>query len=305
MQNVDIETAKAAKASDRKALAILAFENACRDPEFSNWRGVAELLRLALPASKAKAVAAVETDSRFAPWAEYDIPQSVSNKRLGRSPVIVVTFADGETVRCPAVSLPGKAINIGRGLRIAFAYYRARIAWKAARAYIADGECVDVPELVSISCEATGADYDPADCNARTAAQRAGTFSLGDTVRDATARALPGSSGDGSLTHGDYIAATFKLAASRLRLSRMTDETDARNLALSIEAFELRLTGMSQLQIIAKQSDDAHAKRKAETAKPVPPPSHKPPSRFLNSSHLSLVHTERVPVTPSCVLRVA
>lgn len=173
MHTVNIETAKAAKAPDRKALAILAFENACRDPDFSNWRAVAELLRLALPATKAKAV---ETDSRFAPWADYVI--SDKTKLKGKSPVIVVQFADGETVRAPAVSLLGKAVNIGRGLRIAFAYYRARIAYKAAKAGCEYSDCVAIPDIVSVTCDVTGAEYDAADCNDRTAAARAGTFSL-------------------------------------------------------------------------------------------------------------------------------
>lgn len=52
MQHIDLNAAKAAKASDRRALAILAYDNAMADPAGANWRGVAELLRLALPATR-------------------------------------------------------------------------------------------------------------------------------------------------------------------------------------------------------------------------------------------------------------
>lgn len=127
MQNIDLTAAKAAKATDRRALAILAYDNATADPAGANWRGVAELLRLAMPAVKAKP-AAIETatDSRFAQWADYDIPQSAT-KRLGKSPIVVISFADGEIVRVPAVSLPGKPVNIGRAVRVAESFYQGRI----------------------------------------------------------------------------------------------------------------------------------------------------------------------------------
>jgi hypothetical protein len=126
MQHIDLNAAKAAKASDRKSLAILAYDNATASPADANWRGVAELLRLALPNSKAKAET-LETDSRYAPWADYPIPHNAGGKRLGKSPVCVVTFADGEVVRVPAVSLPGKAVNIGRALRVAVSFYHGRV----------------------------------------------------------------------------------------------------------------------------------------------------------------------------------
>jgi hypothetical protein len=176
MQNIDLNAAKAAKASDRKALAILAYDNASADPENANWRGVAELLRLALPASKAKAET-VATDSRYATWADYEIPQNASGKRLGKSPVVIVTFADGEIVRAPAVSLPGKAVNIGRALRVARSFYQGRIVALVneyaplhgfSRVSVTDSEFVatiPVPAVVSCVCETTGAEYDPAACS--------------------------------------------------------------------------------------------------------------------------------------------
>ncbi|WBU27569.1 hypothetical protein OOZ54_12780 [Rhodopseudomonas palustris] len=128
MQPVNPESVRAAKASDRKALAIIAYDNACADPQSANWRAVADMLRLALPATRtAKTAAPTSEPSRFAPWSDYSV-NSVSCKRLGKSPIVVVTFADGEIVRAPAVSLPGKPINIGRALRVASAFYEGRIA---------------------------------------------------------------------------------------------------------------------------------------------------------------------------------
>jgi hypothetical protein len=175
MQHVDLKAAKAAKASDRKSLAILAYDNACQDPSSANWRGVADLLRLALPNTKAKAIE-TPADSRYAQWADYSIPQSAGGKRLGKSPVVVVTFADGETVRAPAVSLPGKPVNIGRALRVAVSYYQGRIVARynaliahdyCERLSVCDSEFVatiPVPAVVSAICETTGAEYDPAAC---------------------------------------------------------------------------------------------------------------------------------------------
>lgn len=186
MQNIDLTAAKAAKATDRRALAILAYDNATADPAGANWRGVADLLRLALPNTKAKA-AAIETDSRFAQWADYPIPHNASGKRLGKSPVVIVTFADGETVRAPAVSLPGKPVNIGRAVRVAESFYQGRIVarcnadltaagylgnrWDSSemRLSVTDPEAVShirIPAVVSAVCETTGAEYSPDDCNA-------------------------------------------------------------------------------------------------------------------------------------------
>jgi hypothetical protein len=179
MQHIDLNAAKAAKASDRKTLAILAYDNATASPADANWRGVAELLRLALPNSKAKAET-LETDSRYAPWADYPIPHNAGGKRLGKSPVCVVTFADGEVIRVPAVSLPGKAVNIGRALRVAVSFYHGRIVARVNdcieafeigtnRVSVTDSEFTSrlpVPAVVSAICETTAAEYDPAACSA-------------------------------------------------------------------------------------------------------------------------------------------
>ncbi len=178
MQNIELDlmAAKHLKANSRRSLAIRAYDNATADPAGANWRGVAELLRLALPATKAKADTTA-TESRFAQWADYPIPHNAGGKRLGKSPVVIVTFADGETVRAPAVSLPGKLVNIGRALRVARSFYQGRIVARVneyaplhgfSRVSICDSAfvaAIPVPAVVSCICETTGAEYDPAACS--------------------------------------------------------------------------------------------------------------------------------------------
>jgi len=51
-------------------------------------------------------------------------------------------FADGEVVRAPAVSAKDKPVNIGRGLRVAIAFYQARACRRAGFALC--------PEIYSI-----------------------------------------------------------------------------------------------------------------------------------------------------------
>jgi hypothetical protein len=83
-----------------------------------------------------------------------------------------VTFADGETIRAPAVTTIGKPVNVGRGLRIAVAFYTAR---RARRTGVRDdpGCRPAVPAVASCICEDTGEAYDPVKCSERTAAYRA------------------------------------------------------------------------------------------------------------------------------------
>lgn len=293
MQPIDLAAIKAAKATDRKTLAILAYDNATADPAGANWRSVADILRLAIPATKAKA-AEIEADSPFAPWADYLIPPKM---KLGKSPVIVVALADGEVVRAPAVSIKGKPVNIGRGLRVAFAFYRARIAARAGEMSECS-DCVMVPELVSIICETMATEYDAADCNARTAATRAGSFDGAKVAADSLA--YPVKTDDGGLDRLKFIKASYRMAVARLRLSRPDAPEDTSDLDYLIENCTLRLAGWSMLQIKAKRrADDEAARKPAPVA-----PAFKVPSRFLSSSHLTLVHSA-VPVAPSCAIRVA
>lgn len=307
MHKLDLATVKAAKATDRRALAILAYDNATAEPEGANWRAVADMLRLALPAPKAaKIPEGAPLDPRFTPWADYVIPQNVSAKRLGKSPIVVVTFADGETVRAPAVSLPGKPINIGRAVRVAIAFYQARMAWRAGET--SDwSACVAVPAIVSLNCETTGAEYDPADCSTHSAEWRRGSYDAAAVAAESLSR--PEKSDDGTLTRADFVKCAYRLAAARLRLDRGADDAAARD----VERYNLFLAGWTWLQIKAKWNADDEAARKAkeaaERAAAAPPaaPTFRVRPGFLQSSRLSMASTASPVVAsarPACVLRV-
>ncbi len=207
MQQIDLATIKAAKATDRKALAIMVYDNACADPAGANWRSVADMLRLAIPATKAKAATAEPvSEGGFAPWSEHDIPVFGHAKKFGKSPILVFTFADGEIVRAPAVSLPGKPVNLGRALKVAFAYYRGRMAHRCG-AFSETASIVAVPEIVSAICETTGAVYDPADCSARTAELRSGSFDYAATLATAPEGA----------ERADYLRTAYLVASHAAR----------------------------------------------------------------------------------------
>ncbi|TAI67592.1 hypothetical protein [Bradyrhizobium sp. Leo170] len=323
MQQIDLIAAKAAKATERRTLAILAYDNACAEPDSANWRAVADLLRLALPNAKAGSAAPKilepETDPRFAQWADYVIPQSVSAKRLGKSPVIVVTFADGETVRAPAVSLPGKPVNIGRGLRVAIAFYQCRIATRCGgnSDYSA---CITVPEFVTVTCETTETEYDAAQCNAKSAKWRRGTFDASAAIAESAS--YPDETEDGALTRADFVKASYRLAVSRLRLAELPEGADARPLQYQIEECELRLAGWTPLQIRARwraredaereaerlAAEAAHDAEHADHASPPVVTSFKVNQAFLSTSRLTLV-ASNAQVAPSprsnCILRIA
>lgn len=301
MQHIDLSTIKAAKATDRRALAILAYDNASADPAGANWRGVAEMLRLALPAVKSAKIPVVNLDPRFAAWADYDIPQNATRK-LGKSPILVVTFEGGEIVRCPAVSLPGKSVNIGRGLRVASAFYQCRIAGRAGEN--SDwSRCVAVPAFTSVVCETNGTEYDAADCSARTAEFRAGAFDAEAVKAESASR--PERSDDGTLTRSEFVKASYRLAVARLRLEALPEGGDRRELAYQIEKHALLLAGWTMLQIKAKWRADDDAARKPAPA-PVAP-SFKVPTALLATSRLTLV-SSNPPVAPApgpkCILRI-
>jgi hypothetical protein len=300
MQPIDLSTVKAAKATDRRALAILAYDNASADPAGANWRGVADILRLAIPTTKAAGkIPEAAADPMRPAWADYDIPQNATRK-LGKSPILVITFEGGEVVRCPAVSLPGKPVNIGRGLRVASAFYQCRIANRAGEN--SDwSRCVAVPAFAAVICETNGTEYDAAECSARTAESRLGTFDAEAVKAESASR--PEKSDDGSLTRDEFVKGSYRLAVARLRLAGLAEGEDRRELDYLIERYTLLLAGWTMLQIKAKwrAEDDA-------TRKPAPvAPSFKVPAAFLATSRLTLV-SSNPPVAPApgqkCILRI-
>lgn len=297
MQQIDLSTVKAAKATDRRTLAILAYDNASADPAAANWRAVADILRLALPAVKAAKIP--EADPTRPSWADYDIPQNATRK-LGKSPILVVTFEGGEVVRCPAVSLPGKPVNIGRGLRVASAFYQCRIANRAGEN--SDwSRCVNVPAFASVICETDGTEYDPAECSARTAESRIGAFDAESVKAESANR--PEKSDDGTLTRAEFVKASYRLAVARLRLADLPEGEDRRELDYLIERYTLLLAGWTMLQIQAKwRAEDEAARKPSPVAT-----SFKVRPSFLASSRLTLV-SSNPPVAPApspkCILRI-
>lgn len=318
MQMIDIATVKAAKATDRRSLAILAYDNASAEPEGANWHAVADMLRFALPAVKAAKIPEAETDPRFAPWADYPIPQNASARKLGKSPVVVVTLADGETVRAPAVSLPGKPVNVGRAIRVAIAFYQARMAIRAGEN--SDwSACIAVPAIVAVTCETNGTEYNATDCSARSAEWRSGSYDAAAVA--AASLSYPEKADDGSLTRADFVRASYRLAMLRRQLAEMPEGDDLRPITYPIEWCELRLAGWTELQIRAKwNAEDAariaaerkaaeEAERAASEPAPAPeaPRGFRVPSKLLATSRLSLV-SSNPPAAPSprsaCILRV-
>jgi hypothetical protein len=89
-----------------------------------DWRAVAELFRAAL-ASRRKRASRLVTADGWSPVADYRISRYRAD-RVG--PTCVVTFTDGEVTRMSAATLPGKPLNVGRGLRVSAAAWQSRKA---------------------------------------------------------------------------------------------------------------------------------------------------------------------------------
>lgn len=104
------------------------------------------------------------------PWPDYDV-KGVSATNIV-NPRIVVTFADGEIVRAPAVGKRGKPVNIGRGLRVAIAFYQVRRVWRIGQSIFHARFFPAVPEITSCHCEDTGEDYNAELCNLKTVETR-------------------------------------------------------------------------------------------------------------------------------------
>ena len=105
--------------------------------------------------------------------------RAVNSRLIWPSPILVVTFADGEVIRAPAVSLKGHAVNVGRGLRIAVIFYQCRLARRLGfvGAQSIRGRYPNAPAITSCQCETTGEEYNAELCTERTVRDRA----AGDT----------------------------------------------------------------------------------------------------------------------------
>lgn len=141
--------------TDKRALAVAAYDDARSNPAAADWRKVAELLRDALPATRRKLTDAAPVSRRPAWWADYSIPKTYTLDSVH------VTFADGAAVRCNIISAPGKPPRIAKACRVAIAFYRARAGMVA------------VPDIVSVVAVGSGQIFDAAACSQFTTDLRA------------------------------------------------------------------------------------------------------------------------------------
>jgi hypothetical protein len=159
-------------------LALAAFDREAALPfNEQNWAPVAKAMRKALAALPAAAptltperrrrTAARPAVAAAPSLADYSVAGANWKKLQWPTPKLTVTFADGEVVRAPAVSLAGKAVNLGRGLRMACTLWQGR----ARRRFKLDGWPA-VPEIASCSSDMHLEPIDPAACNAMTAKAR-------------------------------------------------------------------------------------------------------------------------------------
>lgn len=150
--------------------AIAAFEREAAS-DMPDWHRAALSLRQALTAQPLKRHVAFPAKSKvIAPpaWPDYAVDHLSAFKV--RNPTIIVTFADGEVVRAPAVSAFGKPLNIGRGVRVAIAFYQARIAWRAGLKN-RPGFWRAVPAIAACISE-DGETFDAGQCTVRTIESR-------------------------------------------------------------------------------------------------------------------------------------
>jgi hypothetical protein len=150
-------------------------------------------------------------------WADYPVSDQDA---VTPAPVMVVTFADGETIRAPFATAKGQPLNIGRGLSNAIAFYRARIARRCNSDPCDDGRgfCIDVPAITACTVTQKGADnlaLFPHTVSVATAKLRRGTFNLARVKEEARDRRLPLLATGDALDEAKLIARRYQRAAAR------------------------------------------------------------------------------------------
>lgn len=147
--------------------ALAAFEREAAS-EHPDWHGAALKLRQVLTArGKRSAVLNSRVIAALPAPIWHDYPVDRASSWAIRTDLLIVTFADGEVVRAPAVSIKGKPTNIGRGLRIAVAFYQARMCHRRGIRF-RPGVHAAVPAIVSCICESSGETFDAGICTVRT-----------------------------------------------------------------------------------------------------------------------------------------
>ena len=151
-----------------RAQAELAYE-AAQHSASPDWRGVAELFRAALRADSRRTPKPPK-----APKAQEIADYSVDRLKLKcRSPRIAVRFMDGEAVFTHVPSARGKALNIGRALRVAIAMYRSRRAVQQRLGFREYDRAMPVPEIFQVRCLETDELFDVGVFSAHSLEERA------------------------------------------------------------------------------------------------------------------------------------
>jgi hypothetical protein len=158
------------------ALAAFEREAAAASPD---WHGAALKLKAALESGRGSPTLITRATAALPapPWHDYPVDHLSAFKT--RNPTIVVTFADGEVVRAPAVSALNRPLNIGRGLRVAIAFYQHRMRRRAGRVHSrAPGwhypdVFPSVPAITACVCAETGETFDAELCSLKTTESRA------------------------------------------------------------------------------------------------------------------------------------
>lgn len=157
--------------------ALAAFEREASS-EMPDWHKVALTLKTALTTRADRPAPTIRIDRQprptaipAPPWPDYRVDHL--RGFAVRNPIIVVTFADGEVVRAPAVSARDKPTNIGRGLRVAISFHQLRSIRKAGLRF-ERGSWPATPAIVNCICEETGESYNAELCTAKTAEYRQG-----------------------------------------------------------------------------------------------------------------------------------
>lgn len=145
------------KSPSLKSAAVAAYEAALADPG-ADWQSIAQVMMQALTLG-AKDIMPAGAPSW---WADYELPKTgTAAGRNLRTMMVTVGFADGESIRANAASVPSKPVNIGRAVRLAISLYRA----KPGRSFAA------VPAIVSVMAD-NGRAFDPGACSSVTAELR-------------------------------------------------------------------------------------------------------------------------------------
>jgi hypothetical protein len=158
-------------AKNTAALALAAFEHEA-NANMPDWHRAALMLANALGSARPQTSMQKVTRPVALPspsWPDYPVDHLGSFKV--RNPTLVVTFANGEVVRAPAVSARDKPVNIGRGLRVAIAFCQARICRRAGLRF-KPSFVRQVPDITACICEDTGEIFDAEQCTMRTVESR-------------------------------------------------------------------------------------------------------------------------------------